>query len=309
MIAEPVVRAFVRVALSPEPDLAPAALMIARLEYPAIDANAYIDRLDVLGREAAACVAAATPDLSATPARVDPAAHARVVALNDYLFRDQQFSGNDTHYEDPRNSCLNEVLDRRTGIPLTLAIVYMEVARRAGVAAEGINFPGHFLIRCPTMQVLPDQEAGPRLLAGGWDDLIVDAFHGTIVAEHTCRDRLREYAGENAEWEPHLGRATKTQILIRMLVNLKRVYVKMRSFPQARNVTELLLALDPSATNEFRDRGLLAYQLNDYPAALRDLQTYLSLSAREGVDEDDREDHAQLWEQMKSIQRRVASLN
>src|SRR5262249_54233013 len=162
----------------------------------------------------------------------DPVAFSRITALNAYLFHEQSFCGNERNYEDPRNSCLNEVLDRRTGIPITLALVYMEVARRAGIVVEGINFPGHFLLRCPARR-------------GPYNDLIIDAFHGTILSEQECRERLRQHGGEG-RWEPHLiVRASKPQILVRMLFNLKRVYVKMRSFPQARDVTELLFALDP----------------------------------------------------------------
>jgi regulator of sirC expression with transglutaminase-like and TPR domain len=94
-----------------------------------------------------------------------------------------------------------------------------------------------------------------------------------------------------------------------MLVNLKRVYVQMCSFPQAKDVTDLLLAVDPSATNELRDRGLLAYHLNDFSAALRDLQTYLQLSASPQLDEEERREHEQIWEHVKLLRRRVASLN
>ena len=103
--------------------------------------------------------------------------------------------------------------------------------------------------------------------------------------------------------------ATKPQILARMLLNLKRVYVQMHSFPQARDVTELLLAVDPSAINELRDRGLLAYHLKDFPAALRDLQPTCSSPPRRNPDEDEREEHAQIWEHVKTLRRRVASLN
>ena len=196
------------------------------------------------------------------------------MALNDYLFGELRFVGNDMHYEDPRNSFLNEVLDRRTGIPITLALLYMEVARRAGLHVEGINFPGHFLLRCPARRGLPYAE-----------DLIIDAFHGgalllgrmprpaaAVRREPTARDddgRVRARL---------LAHATKPQILARMLLNLKRVYVQMHSFPQARDITDLLLAVNPSAIDELRDRGLLAYHLKDFQAALRDLQAYLELS-------------------------------
>jgi regulator of sirC expression with transglutaminase-like and TPR domain len=298
VISEQAVMRFTRLALSPDPDLAVAALMIARLEYPHLDARPYIDALDTMGREASLRVAHARPD-SETPPGAEPEAYARITALNDYLFREQRFVGNTTHYEDPRNTFLNEVIDRRTGIPITLALVYMEVARRAGITVEGVNFPGHFLVRCPMRR-------------GHYNDLIIDAFHGgALLSEDGCLQLLRRHAGEGAVWDDaHLRtRATKPQILARMLVNLKRVYVQMYSFPQARDITELLLAVDPSATHELRDRGLLAYQLNDFSAALRDLQEYLRLSAKTQLDQDDRSEQAQIWEHVKTLRRRVASLN
>ena len=148
------------------------------------------------------------------------------------------FVGNEIQYEDPRNSFLNDVLDRRTGIPITLALLYMEVARRAGLQVEGINFPGHFLLRCPSRRGLRYQ-----------DDLIIDAFHGGALL---TRDLLRRQAGppheddDPALFEPQpCWDGTKPQILSRMLLNLKRVYVRMHSFPQARDVTDLLIAVDP----------------------------------------------------------------
>jgi regulator of sirC expression with transglutaminase-like and TPR domain len=298
VISAQAVANFTRVALSPDPDLAVAALMIARLEYPRLDAQPYIAALDTMGREATARLEVARPGAD-TPVNADPELYARVTALNNYLFREQRFVGNTDRYEDPRNSFLNEVLDRRTGIPITLALVYMEVARRAGLTVEGINFPGHFLVRCPMRR-------------GRFDDLIIDAFHGgALLSEDGCLKLLRRHAGEGAVWDDaHLrARATKPQILARMLVNLKRVYVQMYSFPQARDITELLLAVDPSATNELRDRGLIAYHLNDFSAALRDLQEYLRLSAKSELDEEERSEHEQIWEHVKTLRRRVASLN
>jgi regulator of sirC expression with transglutaminase-like and TPR domain len=155
-------------------------------------------------------------------------------------------------------------------------------------------------VRCPARRGLPYSE-----------DLIIDAFHGgALLSEAACRELLRRHAGEDAVFDAHLlGHATKPQILARMLLNLKRVYVRMHSFPQARDVTELLLAVNPSAIDELRDRGLLAYHLKDFSAALRDLQDYLRLSSSTPLDEEDREEHEQIWEHVKSLRRRVASLN
>ena len=223
-----------------------------------------------------------------------------MTALNDYLFKELRFVGNEAQYDDPRNSFLNEVLDRRTGIPITLALLYMEVARRADLHVEGINFPGHFLLRCPARGGSPFAE-----------DLIIDAFHGgAILSEDACRDLLRRHAGEEVVFDtPLLVHATKPQILARMLLNLKRIYVRMHSFPQARDITELLLAVEPAAANELRDRGLLAYHLKDFSAALRDLQAYLQLSASGALDEDARAEQEQIWEHVKTLRRRVAMLN
>ena len=294
------VHSFTHAALSPDPDLAVAALMIARVEYPKLDAGPYLDLLDALGREAKRRVAAAPIVPGDAPPRVDPDRYARVLALNDYLFGELRFVGNDLHYEDPRNSFLNEVLDRRTGIPITLALLYMEVARRAELNVEGINFPGHFLLRCPARRGLHYSE-----------DLIIDAYHGgALLSEEACRALLQKHAGEDAVFETHLlVHATKPQILARMLLNLKRTYVRMHSFPQARDVTELLLAVDPSAINELRDRGLLAYHLKDFSASLRDLQAYLQLSAKTEPNEEEREELTQIWEHVKTLRRRVATLN
>ena len=324
-ISDHLVHAFGHAALSPDPDLAVAALMIARVEYPKLDAGPYLDQLDAIGREAKRRVAGAAFDARSAPEHVDPEGFARVMALNDYLFGELRFTGNDRHYEDPRNSFLNEVLDRRTGIPISLALVYMETARRAGVHVEGINFPGHFLVRCPARRGTPYSE-----------DLIIDAHHGgALLSQDACRALLEKYTepvqgsgfkvqgSENEdddeddapiEAAPELDqrllvRAAKPQILARMLVNLKRIYVRMHSFPQARDVTDLLLAVDPSATGELRDRGLMAYHLKDFSSALRDLQKYLQLTVKAQLDEEERKDYAAIWEHVKTLRRRVASLN
>lgn len=306
MIRPDLLDSFIRAARSPDPDLAVAALIIARVEHPTLDALPYLDRLDALGREARRRVAMASVVPGGAPPDVDPHDYARVMALNDYLFRELRFVGNVVQYEDPRNSFLNDVLDRRTGIPITLALLYMEVARRAGLHVEGINFPGHFLLRCPAARAVPRAR-----------DLIIDSYHsGRLLS----RESLRRQAGSAAEdGDPDgdplalesrlLVHATKPQILARMLLNLKRVYVNMHSFPQARDVTELLVAVDPSAIGELRDRGLLAYHVNDFSAALRDLQAYLELSSGPSADDTYREERAQIWEHVKTLRKRVASLN
>ena len=290
------IRRFAEVAKAPSPDLAPAALAIARIEYPQLDASRYLRTLDRMGAVAADRLAALGNDADLLH---------RIAGMSAYLFKEQGFAGNRKHYDDPRNSFLNNVIDRRKGIPITLALVYIEVSRRAGLRIDGVNFPGHFLL-C----VHPRDRGAIK-----GDQVIVDPFHGgAVLSELDCEKLLRSHAGDEVRFDRRmLMRATKPEIIVRMLVNLKRIYVRMRSFPQAHAVTELLLALDPSATAELRDRGLLAYHLNDYPAALRDLEAYLRFSSRGTVGNDDDEsgedEHKEIWEHVKALRRRVANLN
>jgi regulator of sirC expression with transglutaminase-like and TPR domain len=277
----------------PGPDLAAPAFLIARVEYPHLEPGPYLDRIDEFGD-------AAFHRVADDPGHDGPLA-GRVDTINRYLFHELGFYGNREQYDDPRNSCLNEVLDRRTGIPISLALVYIEIARRAGLRAEGINFPGHFLVRVLHDLHTDDPDEG----------LIVDPFHGgAILNEPDCRALLQRHMGEDTPFEPHLlARATRRDILVRMLLNLKRIYVRWRSFPQARLITDLLLALSPSAMSELRDRGLLAYHMNDFPAALKDLEQYLKHSRLVDIDEDQRKENEQVWEHVKALRRRVASLN
>jgi regulator of sirC expression with transglutaminase-like and TPR domain len=291
----------------PGESLTAAALAIAGVEYPALDAAPYLLRLERMGEAA-----------SGRLQRHDGApASIRLATLNAYLYEELGFSGNRDHYDDPRNSFLNEVLDRRLGIPISLAIVYLEIGRRAGLRLEGVNFPGHFLVRSP---------AGP----GEMEDLIVDPFHaGAILSEVDCRHLLRQHVGEEAAFDHGLlATATRQHIVVRMLVNLKRLYVRMRSFPQARFISTLLLGVDPSAISELRDRGLLAYHLQDFASALRDLEEYLRLAPKsieaaepdvlaEQEDEDsedgdrseESDDATQIWEHVKTLRKRVAGFN
>lgn len=275
------------------PDLAASAFLVARLEYPKLDPVPYLDRLDQIGDAAFHFVAKDPGQDAPLVARID--------AVNRYVFGELGFTGNREQYEDPRNSCLNEVMDRKTGIPITMALVYIEVARRAGVRADGINFPGHFLVRALQDRHTEDADEG----------LIVDPFHGgAILSEPDCRQLLNRYMGEDAAFEPSLlAPATRRQILVRMLLNLKRLYVRMHSFPQARAATDALLALQPSSLADLRDRGLLAYHMNDFASALRDLEEYLKLSRLSEQDEDERKEAEQVWEHVKTLRRRVAQLN
>jgi regulator of sirC expression with transglutaminase-like and TPR domain len=289
---------------APGNELAPAALAIARVEYPSLDPAPYVAALDRMGREAAA--------------RMHQVGDDSVRVFNEYLYDEQGFAGNRERYDDPRNSFINEVLDRRIGIPISLAVVYLEVARRAGLHVDGINFPGHFLLRA----------RDPVIREAASEVVIIDPFHGGAqLSEYDCRQLLRHHVGDEAAFDTTLlAPATRHEIVVRMLVNLKRLYVRMRSFPQARVISSLLLGIDPAAISELRDRGLLAYHLEDFPAALRDLEEYLRLAPKSSepaehdliADQDDEredgesspeDDASQIWEHVKTLRKRVAGFN
>jgi regulator of sirC expression with transglutaminase-like and TPR domain len=295
---------------APGEELAPAALAIARVEYPSLETSPYLALLDRMGEEASGRVGRVT----------DASFEETIRAFNEYFYDVLGFCGNRDRYDDPRNSFLNEVLNRRTGIPISLAVVYLEVARRAGMRVVGVNFPGHFLLRAP------HERSGPQP-RGDDDVLIVDPFHaGALLSEFDCRELLRQHVGDAAAFDRSLLEpATRTQIVVRMLVNLKRLYVRMRSFPQARFISDLLLSVDPSAIVELRDRGLLAYHLQDFAGALRDLEAYLRLLPKRSrpqtdspiaVDADGNavagerdSEHEQIWEHVKTLRKRVAGFN
>ena len=276
----------------PGPDLAAPAFLVARIEYPRLDPSPYLDRLDQMGDAAFHFVAKDPGHDAPLGARID--------AVNRYLFGQLGYAGNREQFDDPRNSCLNEVMDRKKGIPITMSIIYVEIARRAGVRAEGVNFPGHFLVRCLQDLHTDDPSEG----------LIVDPFHaGAILNEAECRKLLEPHIDEAAFDPSLLARATRRQILVRMLLNLKKLYVKMHSFPQARATTDALLALQPSSLADLRDRGFLAYHMNDFSRALRDLEEYLKVARLSEPDDDQKKETEQVWEHVMTLRRRVAQLN
>ncbi len=231
-----------------------------------------------------------------------PSPQAQVDALNALLFDDEGFRGNVAQYDDPRNSFLPDVIERRTGLPIALAVIYIEVGRRAGVPLEGVNFPGHFLVR--------HRSSGRR---SAERDLIIDPFHaGAVLGPSDLKALLRKVAGDEAAFDRRLLLEASTwDTLVRMTTNLKRTYVSMRSFAHARAATDLLLAMDPLAVADLRDRGLLSYHLRDFGAALRDLEGYLAAVSRSGgpVEDEQREEYQQVWEHVKALRRRVAGFN
>jgi regulator of sirC expression with transglutaminase-like and TPR domain len=231
-------------------DLAEAALLIAAEAYPGLDVSRYVTALDTLASEAESTLIGASGDSD------------RVRRLVQFLSVERRFRGNQEDYYDRRNSFLNEVLERRTGIPITLAVVYMEVARRLGLLVVGVGFPGHFLTKHP-----------------GASELIIDPFFGQFLSMHDCEQRLRAVLGEEAMLEPgHLRAATPKEILVRLLRNLKQIYLQNRELAPALGCSERILLVDPALSQELRDRGLLYEQLECYAAARDDLGRFLSLA-------------------------------
>jgi len=231
-------------------NLAEAALLIAAEAYPSLDVGAYLGQLDALAVEARPALAGTTGGATAA------------TRLLHFLSTEKRFVGNQENYYDRRNSFLNEVLDRRTGIPLTLTLVYMEVARRLDLRVEGISFPGHFLAKYI-----------------GQDEVIIDAFFGQVLSKRQCRERLQAVLGPNATLEPrHLETAGTKEILVRMLRNLKHIYLNAAEFEQALACCDRILILVPDLPQELRDRGLAYQQLECYGAAVSDLERFLRLA-------------------------------
>jgi regulator of sirC expression with transglutaminase-like and TPR domain len=240
-----------------EIDLARACLMIAQDVYPALDVEGYLGEIERLGMRLKGRLPA------------DCGADERVGALNQFLFDDLGFSGNAAHYYDPRNSYLNEVLDRRTGIPITLSVLYMEVARRVGLALEGVSFPGHFLVRLRLRGAM----------------LVLDPFTGgAALSEADLRERLRRVipAGAAAPLPPDalpldqfLEPASKRQILARLLRNLKGIYREADKPERMLEVLNRMLVVAPEANGELRDRGYVYQRLECWRPALKDLTDYV----------------------------------
>jgi len=248
---------FAEIAASPDADIdvATAALWIAAESCAGLDVSAYRERLDALGDEVGRALAG---DL----AREEPAA-----AIADELFRTHGYRGERVDYYDPRNSFLNCVLDRRRGIPISLCVLYVTVARRNGLRADGISFPGHFLARVE----LERGAAAPFV--------VVDAFEGRTVTRAECRERLKPLLGPQAELTEALLRAAPNkEILFRMLSNLKTVFINTHQYEQALACCDRGLLLAPDHALEHRDRGLVYQRLDCIRPAVTDLERYVALA-------------------------------
>lgn len=252
--------------------LAEAALAVAAEEYRGLDVAAHLRAIDRLGsRVAARLLPPPRPVLQI------------LAALKGVLFEEERFRGNEAEYYDPRNSFLNEVLDRKLGIPITLCLLYIEVAGRAGLPLQGVGFPGHFLVRCPAGEGMPE-------------DLFVDPFNGgDLLTAGECVARFRALL-HGREFDPKfLEPVAPAQILSRMLHNLKKIYVEAGDDVRALWVIDRLILLSPGNLEERRDRGLVSARLGGTASAVKDLSDYLAASPQAA----DAEEVAQLLSELK----------
>ena len=245
-------------------ELARACLQIAEDAYPGLDVDGYVGEIVRFAKRLRARIP------------LDAGAEDRVIALNEFLFADLGFSGNADNYYDPRNSYLNEVIDRRKGIPITLAVLYIEIGRRIELPLEGVSFPGHFLVRLPMRGgtlVLDPFSGGapqssddlrerlkrviPRVAGGGWQD----AARGVPLADLPL--------------DPFLEPASNRQILARLLRNLKGVYREKDKPERLLEVLNRMVIVAPDAPGERRDRGYIYHRLECWRPALQDLADYL----------------------------------
>lgn len=234
--------------------LAEGALLIAAEEYRDLDVDAYLKRIDEMG---ATLHRRLRSDISTTEA---------LLALNRYIFEELGFTGNGDDYYDPRNSYLNEVVDRKLGIPITLAVLYIEIGRRLGLQLHGVSFPSHFLVKCTLRDgtiILDPYARGASL---GLDDL---------------KQRLQSIA-KDAELDERvlkqmLAAAAPNDIFARMLRNLRAIHLSKGEQLKALSASNRIVTLLPQVAEEYRERGQLYLELECFRAALADFRHYLRL--------------------------------
>jgi len=250
-VTAPQIGRFVELLTREQFSVAEACLLIAQDAYPELKVEDYLRRIEAIAEGVRSRIPA------------DAFAEQRIVALNNYLFGELRLSGNVADYYDPRNSYLNEVIDRCTGIPITLCVLYIEVGQRVGLALKGISFPGHFLVKL-------------RVKRG---QLVIDPFSGgEPQSEDNLRKKLQSVLPKSKtieSIEPYIEAATPRQIVARLLRNLKGIYMMSQQFERALAVMNRLLLVNPDSIEELRDRGLVYQRLDCFRPAIVDLQAYL----------------------------------
>ena len=233
-------------------DLATTALLIAKEEYSTLDIDHYLAILDSYAREIATRIISLN----------DP--ESILLQINQYLFKEQGFRGNGEDYYDPKNSFLNDVIDRKLGIPISLSVLYIEIGKRLGIPIQGIGMPGHFIVKY------------------GHSDhaIFIDPFHhGRLLTEEDCIQTIEDLSQGQMPYHPDfLKPVSNRQILIRMLYNLKAIYFNSKEYTKALEVVERVLLINPDLPQEIRDRAIIRFNLKEYSPALVDFRLYLKLT-------------------------------
>lgn len=259
-------------------DLARAALQVARIQYPSMDIDDYLLKLD----EMAALVGGRL--------HKDASQEDILRAINRHLFAELKFTGNSDEYYDPRNSYLNDVIERRLGIPITLSIIYLEIGWRLGLPLEGVSFPGHFLVKLSVEEgeIVLDPYAGGISL--GKEELEMRLLGMTPPNRAQARVDVAQF----------LESAPRTEILHRMLRNLKAIYLNAKDDDKALAIIEHMLCVRPDDIETVRDRGFVYRRLGCFRLAVEDFNRYLAARA----DADDVDDvRGQLMEAQRSASR------
>ena len=244
--------------LAPMPDatlpLLETALLIARDEYPDLEAENYIALVD---------------DYALQLQRSLPTQHditSKLIAINQFLYREIVFSGNSDQYDDPRNSYLNQVFDRKLGIPISLAVVQIAVMQRLGLPLEGVSFPGHYLVRLPVEDGI----------------IVLDPFNqGRPVSFEELRERIIPHMEGQSPTDQQLFQvlepATSRMTLMRMIRNLQAIYQQQGDYARVARSADRLLKLSPNLADALRDRGIAYAQIGYSQGAQEDLTRYLQL--------------------------------
>ena len=237
-------------------ELAHAALLMAAYLDETVDPAVYLNRLSGMG-------AAGRPLVEA-----EVEVGGQIESLNRYFFQELGFHGNENDYYNPDNSFLNKVLDQRSGIPISLSVLYLELGWQFGLPLYGVGMPLHFIVGCR----INDQ---PHF---------IDVFNqGNWLSEADCLDICQLPLSDLEPFRrEHLQPVSKKAILFRMLLNLKQIYINQKVWDRAYKVVDLLLEIQPDQPSEIRDRGLIAYRLNHLQEAIFDIKHYLSYSPDQG---------------------------
>jgi regulator of sirC expression with transglutaminase-like and TPR domain len=273
---DPALRAWADLVHAPEPeiDLAVGALALARVEYPTLIAEYHVKQLDELAARSGAT-------------GIDDPLRA-LHRLREFLFDEEGFQGDAEDYYDPANSCLNRVLERKLGIPITLSVLLIEVARRVGLRVQGIGLPGHFVVSASV----------------GTDCVLLDPFDGgTILTQETAADVVARALGRRVTLTAeHFTPSTKRQILGRMLLNLKATYVRREEWAKGLAVVERLLVLDGRASPHTRDRGSLLVKLGQLLRGAAEWERYLAAHPQAA-------DCEKIKRELRRVRQRLATLN